>query len=529
MKELVLDLSHWDEGIDLAAWKNQRGLWGVIIKVGGNETNLGRYRDPKFDIFYNTAKSLGLHVGFYYYTVTTDVANASADAKHMMQLVGDRSYDLPWYMDVEDPRQFKLSARQLTDVIKSFCNTLNSSGIYSGLYTGGSAWLNNMYPDELRNYANWIAWWRSAWPSEAGDIGMWQQGGIRLSDGHVIYDDKPGYHDCDWCVVDYPSRIKNKQISYQETVSNESKDTKKMINSSSSNKGTADEVIRVAEAELGYYAPSDPERGSKYGRWMAEITGEDWLAGPSTEIWWCCMFVSWVLNQAGVVVKGFPSQNTDLALNGGAKNYLITDKNKIRRGDILIFDWNWATTATDHIGFAKGSPSNGYVTTIEGNVGNSVQNKSRALSTIRYVVRPQYSGEVAQQTTNSIDISKNNRNGGKLDIDGVAGYNTIVDWQNQLGTPCDGEISGQYYPNRVYFPGVVNVTWEDCGSELVKAVQKKVGVYADGYWGMETSKAIQNWLLANKYDVGNAGADGYFGTDSVKALQLSLNDGVWKV
>lgn len=239
------------------------------------------------------------------------------------------------------------------------------------------------------------------------------------------------------------------------------------------------------------------------------------------------MFVSWVLNQAGVVVKGFPSQNTDLALNGGAKNYLVSDKNQIKRGDILIFDWNWATDATDHIGFAKASPSGGYVSTIEGNVSNSVQNKTRALSTIRYVVRPQYSG-ASNNSSGSSTTPENNKSGGTLEIDGVAGYNTIVDWQTQLGTPADGEISGQHYPNRIYFAGVVNVTWEDCGSELVKKIQQKVGVYADGIWGPATSKGIQNWLLAKGYSVGSCGADGYFGTDSVKALQKSLNDKAWK-
>lgn len=101
------------------------------------------------------------------------------------------------------------------------------------------------------------------------------------------------------------------------------------------------------------------------------------------------MFVSWVLAQANVKVKGFPSQNTDLALNGGAKNYLV-DKNQVKRGDILIFDWNWATADTDHIGFATGSAYNGYVDTLEGNVSNSVMRKTRALSTIRYCIRPQY-------------------------------------------------------------------------------------------------------------------------------------------
>lgn len=47
---------------------------------------------------------------------------------------------------------------------------------------------------------------------------------------------------------------------------------------------TADDVIKVAESQLGYYAPNDPEQGSKYGRWMAKKTGQSWMAGPSTSI-----------------------------------------------------------------------------------------------------------------------------------------------------------------------------------------------------------------------------------------------------
>ena len=51
------------------------------------------------------------------------------------------------------------------------------------------------------------------------------------------------------------------------------------------------------------------------------------------------MFVSWCLEQAGVVVKGFPTYNTDLALNNGAKNYAV-DKYNVQYGDIVIFNWD---------------------------------------------------------------------------------------------------------------------------------------------------------------------------------------------
>ena len=51
---------------------------------------------------------------------------------------------------------------------------------------------------------------------------------------------------------------------------------------------TASEILDIARREIGYYALDDPEPGSKYGRWMAKLLGEDWLAGPSTSVWWCC-------------------------------------------------------------------------------------------------------------------------------------------------------------------------------------------------------------------------------------------------
>ena len=42
-----------------------------------------------------------------------------------------------------------------------------------------------------------------------------------------------------------------------------------------------DDVLYVAASQLGYCADDDPEPGSKFGRWMAELLDEDWLAGPS--------------------------------------------------------------------------------------------------------------------------------------------------------------------------------------------------------------------------------------------------------
>lgn len=211
-KKLVIDISHWNGGIDLAAWKAKHNLWGVIIKAGGYENlkdGWQQYRDSKFEANYAKAKAAGLHVGVYYYDATTSTTQAKKNAAHFLTLIKGKDFDLPCYMDVEEASQLNLAKRTLTDIIKAFCDAVKAGGRYAGLYTGGSAWLNNMYNSELFQYADWIAAWRATWPTYAGDIGMWQQGSMSYATGAIAYRWVSGYVDVDWCVVDYPTRIRS--------------------------------------------------------------------------------------------------------------------------------------------------------------------------------------------------------------------------------------------------------------------------------------------------------------------------------
>lgn len=121
---------------------------------------------------------------------------------------------------------------------------------------------------------------------------------------------------------------------------------------------------------------------------------------------------------------------------------------------------------------------------------------------------------------------KNNTRGGELDVDGIGGYNTILDLQHYLGTFEDGSIWGQYYNNRKFIPNIVNVKYDGGGSPCVAKLQQLVGCDADGYWGRGTSAALQMYLLEKHYVIGPDGVDGYFGPNSVKALQEFLNDSI---
>lgn len=502
-KQPVIDVSHWDGTVDYASWIAKHNLWGVIVKCGGNETKLGRYTDSQFEANYKRAKAAGLHVGAYYYTVCTSITEAKKDAEHIIGLLKGHEFDMPIYMDVEDPRQFKLSKSELTAVIKTFCDALIKAGYYAGLYIQGSAWLNNVNKNELDDYANWIAWWRKDWPTAAGDFGMWQQGTKRLSDGKVYYDDVPGCTDFNWCSIDYPSRIKaGWTIQKNETESTEKKETTVVTTNNKLTQFCNWMYTACAVWSLGY---------DQYQRQNIYDGGEcD-----------CSSLVIWALKKAGFDT-GTASYTGNMSENLTKRGWvrLPADLSTARPGDILLNDtyhvaavisgngWNAkiAQASIDERGRATGGQA-GDQTGNETNIKN-IYTYSRGWSCIL-----RYQSGATTGTTTSI----------KLNVDGVAGPATIKAWQAALGTVQDGVISGQLRGNWQYFPGVQSVTWEGTGSQLIKAVQKKVGATVDGYWGPETSKAIQKFLIKNGFNVGAEGADGYFGTSSVKGLQNSLN------
>lgn len=108
---------------------------------------------------------------------------------------------------------------------------------------------------------------------------------------------------------------------------------------------------------------------------------------------------------------------------------------------------------------------------------------------------------------------------GKLAVDGYCGAATIRKWQSVMHTQVDGIISGQVVPdNRIYGrPNLVTaqVRYGNTGSNLIRAVQRQLGITADGFLGPNTIRAIQKHL--------GVGTDGWFGPATVKALQNQLN------
>lgn len=114
----------------------------------------------------------------------------------------------------------------------------------------------------------------------------------------------------------------------------------------------------------------------------------------------------------------------------------------------------------------------------------------------------------------------------KLDVDGCWGKLTTTALQKALGTPADGIVSDQDICYKVKNPGLESSSWEwvknaTQGSQMVRALQKKVGAGVDGIAGNETFTKLQKYL--------GTPADGCISSPStcVKELQRRLNAGTF--
>ena len=193
-------------------------------------------------------------------------------------------------------------------------------------------------------------------------------------------------------------------------------------------------VLRRAAGEIGYSRWTDPKRGTKYARETqpALWPRDKWLLANG--ISFCDIFVTWVFWKEGMldILPAGASYNTDYRASKGGR----VSKSQARPGDVLVFDWNWNTAATNHVGILEKKLSSGNFKTIEGNTspgasgsqgnGGGVYRRVRRPSQVRYVIRPRWAG-VTGIPSGGASVpapSKPAVKGGKLVVDGRWGVAT---------------------------------------------------------------------------------------------------------
>lgn len=286
--------------------------------------------------------------------------------------------------------------------------------------------------------------------------------------------------------------------------------------------GPAD-VLYHAAKRIGYYAPDDPEPGSEAGRYWARKTGQAWLAGPSTSIWWCMLFVSMCFDEAGQIdaIGGF-SYNTDVTLahiRNHPDAYFVSIADA-EPGDVVIFDWDDSTAATDHVGIVEANLGGGVLQTIEGNTssgaygsqsaGNGVWRRQRSYG-IAYVIRPAWVGSGSSSAPET-------KPSWWTDEDGVWGGQTGGRFRRVMG--LTDQASWEEACKR--FQAFLN--WALDAYEI----KKLTGDYkleVDGVDGERTWKCFQHfWNMSDiPGDDSLLEEDGVLGVDTTTKVQKTLN------
>lgn len=192
-----IDISKHQGDINLSALKDQIDF--VIIRVGyGTKGTI----DTKFTRNADLCKSLGIPMGFYWYSYALDVAGAEKEANAFLNAIKPYTPEYGCWFDMEDADGYKQkngmpSNEVLRDICYKFCEIVEAAGYYTGVYASESWLENQLAGDRLARFDKWVAQWPTLGGKQKGldveassrsDVSLWQftsQGKFAGYDGYL--------------------------------------------------------------------------------------------------------------------------------------------------------------------------------------------------------------------------------------------------------------------------------------------------------------------------------------------------------
>lgn len=176
-----IDVSYAQGNIDFSNLDKSKVQFAIIRSSFGWEAN---QKDNQFERNYSNFKKLGIPIGAYHYSYARTADQAIKEAKYCIECIKGKTFELPIYIDIEDNSVISAGRRNLTDVVKAFCDYMKQHGYRTGFYTNPS-WLENyLYKDELLGkYSLWLAHWGVSKPSYSYDAWQYNVGSRKDIDG----------------------------------------------------------------------------------------------------------------------------------------------------------------------------------------------------------------------------------------------------------------------------------------------------------------------------------------------------------
>lgn len=205
MQVFGIDISVWQKDMNLAQAKKEGVKFAVTRAMYGNA------KDTAFENNYKKIVAQGLGVGAYQWGRAKNKAQAKEEAELLIEhCLKGKKFDYPIYYDVEDSIMIGLSKHELTDVIDTWCKTMESHGYFCGIYMSYSAMNSETEKAKLlAKYSAWIAYWTTTAKKPACQ--MWQFGG----ETNLVRTNKVAGVTCDqdYAYEDFPKIIKDRGLN----------------------------------------------------------------------------------------------------------------------------------------------------------------------------------------------------------------------------------------------------------------------------------------------------------------------------
>lgn len=173
-----IDLSHHNGAVDFNKVK-AAGVQFVILRCGyASTSNRNSYgKDKKFEEYYSAAKSAGLAIGTYFYSMCNSKETGKAEAEFILKTIAGKTFEYPVWLDVENTSNLNSANKEtMTDAVETCLETIKAAGYKVGIYTGVYIARDNLVQSRIDKYDVWIAQWSTSC-SYSGNLCMWQFGG----------------------------------------------------------------------------------------------------------------------------------------------------------------------------------------------------------------------------------------------------------------------------------------------------------------------------------------------------------------
>lgn len=183
--EYGVDISRYQGTIDFELLANDQDVRFAILRAGTTVYGM----DSRFLEYYNGLSEKGVKLGAYYYVTSTSMEGFIRDANKFIEYLKDKKWDLPVFLDMEEPDIQWVGKDNLTHYTLEALNILREAGYTAGVYSG-KWWFSTYLDKELIKKAGYEIWQAHyvdqsiAWAdpmSRKDDCNIWQY----TSKGHI--------------------------------------------------------------------------------------------------------------------------------------------------------------------------------------------------------------------------------------------------------------------------------------------------------------------------------------------------------